>query len=344
MAHVGDASSFKPNHVALQILQLLYEPRTLDGLAAQLEQIYAVDKDRCAGMIAPFLSELENAGWIVAFPLAKDELPLNSRYLNLLKRTLVNWIYPEHELQVRYLQSGNVAEDRLTRSRYLRDIAQIEAANFAELLEKKRHGFVTVLSHTLVGLRRLNHLEYCAREIFSSGIQGDFVEAGVCQGGASIFLRALQVTLGEAHRNVWAADSFEGLPPSTLSQDQGLDFTESNYPWLACSQEKVEDHFRRYDLWSDHVRLVKGWFSDTLPGLDTGPISLLRLDADLYQSTMEILNSLYDKVVPGGFIVVDDYGALDACRLAIDTFRDARNIQVPLKWIDWCGVYWRKDD
>lgn len=343
VAHVGDLSSFKLNQVAFDVLQLLYEPQTLESMVEQLCQTYDVDEGECARFILPFLHELELAGWIVALAPDQNESSLHSRYLGLLKRALVNWIYPEHELQVNYLQSDRVAKDRLTRSRYLRDISHVEAEKYAELLEKKRHGFVTVLSHTLVGLRRLNHLEYCARQIFAQGIPGDFFEAGVCQGGASIFLRALQVTFGEEQRKTWAADSFEGLPPATLPQDEGLDFTESNYPWLAFSQERVEEHFRRYELWSDHVRLVKGWFSETLPGLDCGPLSLLRLDADLYQSTMEVLVNLYDKVVPGGFVVVDDYGAFEACRLAIDDFRLGRNIQAPLKWIDWSGVYWRKE-
>lgn len=343
VAHVGDLSSFRLNQVAFDMLQMLYEPQTPDGMVEQLCQIYEVDKEECARLVLPFLHEFEQAGWIVALAPHRNELPLHARYLELLKRALVNWIYPEHELQVSYLQSDHVASDKLTRSRYLRDISQIEAEKFAELLEKKKHGFVTVLSHTLIGLRRLNHLEYCAREIFARGIPGDFFEAGVCQGGASIFLRALQVVFGEEQRKTWAADSFEGLPPATLPQDAGLDFTESNYPWLAFSQERVEEHFRRYDLWSDQVRLVKGWFNETLPELDCGPLALLRLDADLYQSTMDILVNLYDKVVPGGFVVVDDYGAFEACRLAIDDFRRERNVQAPLKWIDWSGVYWCKE-
>lgn len=343
VAHVGDSVSLKVNEVASEVLQLLYEPQTLDSMVDKLCQAYDVDQEECARFILPFLHDLEQSGWIVALEPAAHELPLHSRYLELLKRALVNWIYPEHELQVSYLQGDQVASDRLARSRYLRDISQIEADKFAELLEKKKHGFVTVLSHTLIGLRRLNHLEYCAREIFARGIPGDFFEAGVCQGGASIFLRALQVVWGQEQRRVWAADSFEGLPPATAIQDEGLDFTESNYPWLAFSQERVEDHFRRYDLWSDNVRLVKGWFNETLPDLDCGPLSLLRLDADLYQSTMDVLTNLYDKVVPGGFVVVDDYGAFEACRLAIDEFRLERNIQAPLKWIDWSGVYWRKE-
>lgn len=343
VAHVGDSSSLKLNQVALDVLQLLYEPHTLDSLLDRLCDMYEVDKDECARFIVPFLQELEQANWIVALSADQHEIPLHSRYLCLLKRALVNWIYPEHELQVSYLQSDTVSKDKLTRSRYLRDISRIEAGNYSELLEKKKNGFVTVLSHTLIGLRRLNHLEYCAREIFAQKIPGDFFEAGVCQGGASIFLRGLQVAFGEEQRKVWAADSFEGLPPALLAQDYGLDFTESNYPWLAFSQERVEDHFRRYDLWSDQVRLVKGWFSETLPELDCGPLSLLRLDADLYQSTMETLVNLYDKVVPGGFIVVDDYGAFEACRLAIDDFRKERKIQDTLKWIDWSGVYWRKE-
>lgn len=344
VAHVGDSSSLKLNQVALDVLRLLDEPQTLESLLGSLCDTYDVEIDECAKLIVPFLQELEQASWIVSLPIAESEISLHSRYLCLLKRALVNWIYPEHELQVSYLQSDTVAKDKISRSRYLRDISRIEIDNYNELLDKKKNGFVTVLSHTLIGLRRLNHLEYCAREIFSKGISGDFFEAGVCQGGASIFLRGLQVAFGEGQRKVWAADSFEGLPPARLAQDYGLDFTESNYPWLAFSQERVEDHFRRYDLWSDQVRLVKGWFSETLPELNCGPLSLLRLDADLYQSTMEILVSLYGKVVPGGFVIVDDYGAFEACRLAIDDFRRDHGIQEPIKWIDWSGVYWQKDN
>jgi hypothetical protein len=193
VAHVGDLTSFKLNQIGFDVLQLLYEPQTLGSLVKQICQAYEVEGGECARLLLPFLHELESTGWIVALAQDLNETPLSSRYLDLLKRALVNWIYPEHELQVSYLQSDRVVKDPLTRSRYLRDIAQNEAEKFTELLEKKRHGFVTVLSHTLVGLRRLNHLEYCARKIFAEGIHGDFFEAGVCQGGASIFLRALQV-------------------------------------------------------------------------------------------------------------------------------------------------------
>lgn len=341
-AHVDAVNSLRLNEVALHILKLLEEPHTLDSLIQQVREQFEVDSSNAVEVITSFLEQLHRQNWICALPLIGSQALLEIRYLDLLKRALVNWIYPEHELQVGYLQSDHVAINKLERNRYLRDIRYREAEKFDKLLEKKRQGFVTVLSHTLVGLRRLNHLEYCARQIFANQISGDFFEAGVCQGGASIFLRALQVTMGEAHRITWAADSFEGLPVASAPQDEGLDFTESNFPWLAISAETVEENFRRYNLWSDKVRLVKGWFENSLPQLQVGPISLLRLDADLYQSTREVLIYLYDKVSPGGFIVVDDYGSFESCKLAIDDFRSERGISEPLKWIDWSGVWWQK--
>ncbi|HEX7403049.1 MAG TPA: TylF/MycF/NovP-related O-methyltransferase, partial [Usitatibacter sp.] len=68
----------------------------------------------------------------------------------------------------------------------------------------------------------------------------------------------------------------------------------------------------------------------------------LRLDGDLYESTWDALTALYDRVVPGGFVLIDDYGDFPPCRQAVDEFRQQRGIGEPLQKIDWTGVYWRK--
>jgi O-methyltransferase len=196
----------------------------------------------------------------------------------------------------------------------------------------------------MVGLRRLENLEQCAARVFADGIPGDFMEAGVCQGGASIFLRALQVAYGEPHRQTWVADSFEGLPVPSHPEDveHGLDFSEPRQPWLAASLRAVQDNFRTYDLLSDAVRFVPGWFSETLHALPAERLAILRVDADLYESTRDVLDALYDRVSPGGYVVIDDYWAFEPCRMAVDRFLAERGAVVELRRIDWSAVFWRK--
>ena len=70
-------------------------------------------------------------------------------------------------------------------------------------------------------------------------------------------------------------------------------------------------------------------------------LAILRADGDLYKSTMDILDNLYHRVVPGGFVIIDDYGAIPACRQAVDDFRQTHGVDLPIHKIDWTGVYWR---
>merc|ERR1711862_103644 len=86
--------------------------------------------------------------------------------------------------------------------------------------------------------------------------------------------------------------------------------------------ELVADNFRRFGLYDNQVKFLKGFFSDTLPkAQDHGltQIALLRVDGDLYSSTMDVLTNLYDKVATGGYIIFDDY-PLPQSRLAIRDF------------------------
>jgi len=84
-------------------------------------------------------------------------------------------------------------------------------------------------------------------------------------------------------------------------------------PVLAVPLEEVQALFRRYDLLDAQVRFLKGWFKDTLAGAPIERLALLRLDGDLYESTMDALVPLYDKVSPGGFVIVDDYYSCAPC-------------------------------
>jgi O-methyltransferase len=97
-------------------------------------------------------------------------------------------------------------------------------------------------------------------------------------------------------------------------------------------------------LLDDQVVFVKGFFSDTLPQLDAGPFALIRLDADMYESTYVALKHLYPKVSVGGFIIIDDYGAIRACREAVDDYRSTANVDDPIHRIDFTGVWWQKTE
>jgi O-methyltransferase len=107
---------------------------------------------------------------------------------------------------------------------------------------------------------------------------------------------------------------------------------------------RVKANFARYGLLDDHVRFVPGWLCDTLPKLATeiGPIAVLRLDGDMYESTIDALTHLEPLVAPCGFVIVDDDHGIEACLQAVTDHRSAHGITAPLHEVDWTAVWWRK--
>ena len=102
------------------------------------------------------------------------------------------------------------------------------------------------------------------------------------------------------------------------------------------------DNFRRVGLWTDQVRLVKGWFKDTVPAAAVEKIAVLRLDGDLYESTIQVLEGFYPRLSVGGFCIIDDYGAMLSCRAAVEDFRRDHGVSEAIVDIDGKGVLWRK--
>jgi len=198
-------------------------------------------------------------------------------------------------------------------------------------------------AETMVGRARLRNVAECARRALDDGVPGDFVETGVWRGGVCILMRAILAAHGDTERTVWVADSFQGIPPPDAQRypaDDGIDF--SGVAALAVSAEQVRANFNRYGLLDGQVRFLEGWFEDTLPDAPIEHIALLRLDGDLYQSTMDALTALHPKVSPGGHVIIDDYLAWDGCRAAVDDYRAEQGIDDELIEIDWAGVYWRR--
>jgi O-methyltransferase len=195
---------------------------------------------------------------------------------------------------------------------------------------------------TMIGDRRMDNIERCARRVLEDDVPGDFIEAGVWRGGAAIFMRGVLRAFNVQDRKVYVADSFQGVPPPNEEQypaDEGIQL--HLWPGLAVSVDEVEANFERFGLLDDQVEFVAGWFRDTLPSLREHRWSLIRLDGDLYESTTDSLENLYDGLSPGGWLIVDDF-EIPACRKAVTDFRERRKIDDPISEIDWTGICWQK--
>ena len=313
---------------------------------------------------------LQTSGSEPSIPAAKSgvycamlaQSDLAAPYIELLKKSLVNELYIENEARI-VLVVDSLLNRRAFELGHLYGITR-ETALFSLLRKAKEDGSSIILrtrkpdgtsapvaemrnftevAHTMVGRKRLDNLQYCIEIILSDGIPGDLLEAGVWRGGACIFMRGVLAAYAVTDRSVWAADSFEGVPRSTHPNDAGVDLSAGVLPVLAVPIEQVQELFSRYGLLDAQVRFLKGWFKETLKDAPIDRLALLRLDGDLYESTMDTLVPLYDKVSPGGFVIVDDYHSCAPCQCAVDEFRATRNIAAPLREIDKQSVYWRKD-
>jgi O-methyltransferase len=244
-------------------------------------------------------------------------------YLDLLKRCLTRTLFPDKSITPS-IESQAPGDFRLK--------DRIEGFDWPSEAE------------TMVGVKRLDNVQQCVVDVLRRGVAGDLVETGVWRGGTSIFMRGILAAYGDHTRTVWLADSFQGLPrpdEKKYPKDAGDPLWKVS-GYLGVSLEEVKENFRRYCLLDEQVRFLPGWFKDTLPRAPIQQISVLRLDGDMYESTMDALNSLYAKVSEGGYIIVDDYGALPNCKAAIHDFRDAHNINDEMHIVDWTGVYWQK--
>lgn len=245
----------------------------------------------------------------------ENSLPDDPRelYINLMKRILVNTIYEDSALY----------------------------GNFNENLRANGMDWPTK-AHTMVGTKRLDNLHYCLKTIIERNIPGDCIETGVWRGGCTILMRAILKAYHDSERKVWVADSFEGFPlPNRVKYPADRMWNDVQDPIFTISVEQVMKNFQKYGLLDKQVVFVKGFFSTTLPNISINRISLLRLDGDWYESTMDALMNLYPKLSKGGFIIIDDY-SMETCRKAVTDFRNMFHIIDPIFDIDGVGVYWEK--
>lgn len=199
-------------------------------------------------------------------------------------------------------------------------------------------------AETMIGMQRLTSLQECVQTALAEDIPGDLVECGVWRGGACILMRAVLAAYGDATRSVWLADSFQGVPrsdPANYKADKGIR-AELAAGILGVSEAEVRANFERYGLLDDRVRFLPGWFKDTLHDAPIERIAVLRLDGDLYESTIQALDALYPRLSPGGFCIIDDYHALKPCEQAVTDYRTKHGVTAEIVEIDGTGVFWRK--
>lgn len=198
-------------------------------------------------------------------------------------------------------------------------------------------------AHTMIGMKRLNNIQECFENILKDNIEGHLIETGVWRGGATIFMAGLVKSYCE-NRKVFVADSFNGLPkPDVEKYPDDHGDKHWTYNDLNVSIDEVFNNFKAYDLLIDNIVFVQGWFSETLPLIKNEKFSIIRLDGDMYGSTWDSLDNLYQSLSVGGYLIVDDW-LLPGAHKAVMDYRDKYNINEKIEFINDYSVFWRKLD
>jgi O-methyltransferase len=265
-------------------------------------------------------------------------------YLDLLKQCLTRYLFGESYVPV--VPQRGTARYLLFQPmrRWLagKDMEVIRHVPFDQQVRAEGRDW-PARAESMAGLRRLDNLQFCVTDVLRRGVPGDLIETGAWRGGVTIFMRAILEAYGDTERQVWVADSFQGLPkpdPERWPAEAGDEHWTVDQ--LAVPLEEVQANFARYGLLDERVRFLPGWFKDSLPTAPIERLAVLRLDGDMYGSTMEALEALYPRLSPGGYVIVDDYGAIAQCKEAVTDFRAANDIIDPMETVDWTGVYWQR--
>jgi O-methyltransferase len=270
-------------------------------------------------------------------------------YLDLLKKTLSFSLWPEPPIPVEkpFYNRRPLKRKLISLISHMLKKRGLQLCTTVTYTEQQRSDgqIWPGYADSMIGLKRLDNLQHCIETVIRENVPGDLIETGVWRGGACILMRGVLAAYEDKSRKVFVADSFEGLPKAN-EEKYPADKGDTHYlfsPVLAVSREDVANNFKRYSLLDDQVIFLQGWFKDTLPSAPIQKLAVMRLDGDMYESTMDALVPLYPKLSPGGYCIIDDY-ALKGCQRAVDDYRERFKIKAELKKIDWTGRYWRKEE
>jgi hypothetical protein len=212
-----------------------------------------------------------------------------------------------------------------------------------------------VLPYTMTSVPRLIALCEAVRYITAHRIAGDIVECGVWKGGSMMAVAQTLIELGDQTRSLFLFDTFEGMTAPTdkdvalngKSAAQLMAQSDRNDPssvWCVAPLEQVQDAVLGTNYDRAKVFFVKGRVEDTIPVQAPQKIALLRLDTDWYESTRHELQHLFPRLVPGGLLIIDDYGHWRGARQAVDEYLAEQRQPLFLQRIDYsgrCAVKWR---
>lgn len=257
----------------------------------------------------------------------KTSTELAKSYLQMLKLSLTGEL-----LKTDSIVPGTGAADQLKKKPF-------DAHLRSQGLDWPSHGL------TMVGRMRLENIERLLLSMIDAHVPGDFVECGVWRGGSSLFARGILKALNVHDRKVHLVDSFEGLPKASQAKDRDV---WSEMDFLKVSLEEVQEPFRQLGLLDPSVAFHKGFFQHSLPPLrkqllaSNRTIAVLRMDGDMFESTMDILYNLYDLVSVGGCIIIDDFAIREA-KEAVETFLKHHALIVDYITIDESSSYFCKE-
>jgi len=206
--------------------------------------------------------------------------------------------------------------------------------------------FERISPFTMLSNERLQALLEGAKKICVADIEGNFVECGVAAGGSSALLAWVIKKYSVRPRVVYSFDTFEGMPPPDEKDTHaGIPAHKTGWGEGTCAAplESLQLAARSLGV-AELIRPVKGLFQETLPVTkdEIGPIGLLHLDGDWYDSTRAILDNLYEQTAPGAYLQVDDYGYWEGCRKAIDEFEQAKQVSFVRHKIDGTGIWFER--
>lgn len=275
-----------------------------------------------------------------------DQSEKKDLYLDLLKNTLTFSLWEEPPRPCGFEFRGKNPLKKYYFKKFLQQLAdeRVQLVRPAAITPYQRENGMIWPGNadTMVGRKRLDNLQFCIETVIREKVEGDLLGVGVWRGGSVIFMRAVLAALGVTSRKVYVAGSFRGLPRTDTKRFQeNSRGSHHQCDYLAVPLEEVKRNFERYQMLDEQVVFIKGWFDDTFPE-PVGKVSVLRADGVMYVSTMDILERLYPKLQPGGFCIIDDYGALKSCKKAVDDYRQAHQIREEMIEIDWTGRFWRK--
>ena len=220
--------------------------------------------------------------------------------------------------------------------------------NYRDFTEQEKEIIEFVKPYTMTTDERLVSLSRCIEYIHNCNIEGDIVECGVWRGGSMMLIAKKLMQLKSDNRRLFLFDTYEGMSEpgkediawDNITAKEKLNTSnkfEGCNVWCYSTLDEVKLNLAKIGYPEENINYIKGKVEDTLPYPTIEKISVLRLDTDWYESTKHELEQLYDKLVPGGVLIIDDYGHWEGAKKAVDEFVLNNHLKLFLNRIDYTG-------